>query len=105
MRVLVTGGAGFIGTATVNELHSRGHDRVIFGSTQRPDKESVLGDVRDATAITEAVAHVDAVIHLAGVLGTAETIWNPRPAAETNILGGLNVLEACSQYQTPLVNI
>jgi UDP-glucose 4-epimerase len=61
--------------------------------------------VRDATAVTEAVAHVDAVIHLAGVLGTAETIWNPRPAAETNILGGINILEACAQYQTPLVNI
>jgi UDP-glucose 4-epimerase len=105
MRVLVTGGAGFIGTATVAELRSRGHEPVIFGRTQRPDIESILGDVRDATAVTEAVAHVDAVIHLAGVLGTSETIWNPRPAAETNILGGINVLEACSQYNTPLVNI
>jgi UDP-glucose 4-epimerase len=45
------------------------------------------------------------VIHLAGVLGTQETIKNPRPAAETNILGGLNVLEACAQYDVPLVNI
>lgn len=105
MRVLVTGGAGFIGTAVCAELRSRGHEPVIFGRTQRPDTESVLGDVRDATAVTEAVAHVDACIHLAGVLGTSETIWNPRPAAETNILGGINVLEACSQYNTPLVNI
>jgi len=101
----VTGGAGFIGTAVCNELRSRGHEPVIFGRTQRPDTVSVLGDVRDATAVTEAVAHADACIHLAGVLGTAETIWNPRPAAETNILGGINVLEACSQYGTPLVNI
>jgi UDP-glucose 4-epimerase len=105
VRVLVTGGAGFIGTGVCAELRNRGHEPVIFGRTQRPDTESVLGDVRDATAVTEAVAHADAVIHLAGVLGTAETIWNPRPAAETNILGGINVLEACSQYQTPLVNI
>ena len=105
MKVLVTGGAGFIGTATVSELRDRGHEPVIFGRTHRPDIESILGDIRDATAVTEAVAHVDAVIHLAGVLGTAETIWNPRPAAETNIGGGINVLEACSQYGTPLVNI
>jgi UDP-glucose 4-epimerase len=105
VKVLVTGGAGFIGSGVCAELRSRGHEPVIFGRTQRPDTESILGDVRDATAVTEAVAHVDAVIHLAGVLGTAETIWNPRPAAETNILGGLNVLEACSQYRTPLVNI
>jgi UDP-glucose 4-epimerase len=105
MRVLVTGGAGFIGSAAVDELRSRGHEPVIFGRTQRPDTESVLGDVRDATAVTDAIAHVDACIHLAGILGTAETIWNPRPATETNILGGLNVLEACAQYSTPLVNI
>jgi UDP-glucose 4-epimerase len=105
VKVLVTGGAGFIGSGVCAELRSRGHEPVIFGRTQRPDTESILGDVRDATAVTEAVAHADAVIHLAGVLGTSETIWNPRPAAETNILGGLNVLEACSQYRTPLVNI
>ncbi len=105
MRVLVTGGAGFIGSAVCAELRSRGHEPVIFGRTQRPDTESILGDVRDTTAVTEAVAHADACIHLAGVLGTSETIWNPRPAAETNILGGINVLEACSQYSTPLVNI
>jgi len=65
----------------------------------------VLGDIRDATSVTEAVAHADGVIHLAGVLGTQETINNPRPAAETNILGGLNVFEACAQYNVPLVNI
>ncbi len=105
MRVLVTGGAGFIGTGVCAELRSRGHEPVIFGRTQRPDIESILGDVRDAVSVTEAIAHVDACIHLAGVLGTAETIWNPRPAVETNILGGINVLEACGQYQVPLVNI
>lgn len=105
MKVLVTGGAGFIGSAVCDELRSRGHEPVIFGRTQRPGIVSILGDVRDATAVTEAVAHADAVIHLAGVLGTAETILNPRPAAETNILGGLNVLEACAQYKAPLVNI
>ena len=67
--------------------------------------ELVLGDIRDATAVTEAVAHADGIIHLAGVLGTQETIANPRPAAETNILGGLNVLEAAVQYNIPMVNI
>jgi UDP-glucose 4-epimerase len=105
MRVLVTGGAGFIGTGVCAELRSRGHEPVIFGRTQRPDTESILGDTRDPVAVTEAIAHTDACIHLAGVLGTAETIWNPYPAVETNILGGINVLEACSQYQVPLVNI
>lgn len=105
MKVLVTGGNGFIGRSVVNELRARDHEPVIFDRHQDTPDEFTLGDVRDATAVTEAVAHVDGVIHLAGVLGTQETIANPRPAAETNLLGGLNVLEACTQYKVPLVNI
>jgi UDP-glucose 4-epimerase len=120
VKVLVTGGNGFIGRAVVAELLSRGHvpmvmdrchgdgdsEHEIITVVPRPAGIiGIVGDARDATAVTEAVAHCDAVIHLAGVLGTAETIWNPRPAADTNILGGINVLEACSQYKTPLVNI
>lgn len=106
--VLVTGGNGFIGRYVVEDLTRRGY-RVSVLDTRYREPEAgaqlVLGDIRDATSVTEAVAHADGVIHLAGVLGTQETIKNPRPAAETNILGGLNILEACAQYDVPLVNI
>lgn len=106
-HVLVTGGNGFIGRWTVRLLAERGYEVVVLDTRYREPAagELLLGDIRDATAVTEAVAHVDGVIHLAGVLGTQETIRNPRPAAETNILGGLNVFEACAQYGVPLVNI
>jgi UDP-glucose 4-epimerase len=106
--VLVTGGNGFIGSHVVEELINRGYHVNVLDTRWRPTvlgASLVLGDIRDATSVTEAVAHADGVIHLAGVLGTQETIANPRPAAETNILGGLNVLEACAQYNVPLVNI
>jgi UDP-glucose 4-epimerase len=106
--VLVTGGNGFIGRYVVEELQRRDYEVWVFDTRWRRQVEGshlVLGDIRDATSITEAVAHANGVIHLAGVLGTQETIKNPRPAAETNILGGLNVLEACAQYDVPLVNI
>lgn len=106
--VLVTGGNGFIGRYVVEELLARGRHVTVMDTRYRePVKGAglVFGDIRDATSVTEAVAHADGVIHLAGVLGTQETITNPRPAAETNILGGLNVLEACAQYDIPLVNI
>ncbi|GAA2281632.1 dTDP-glucose 4,6-dehydratase [Nonomuraea roseoviolacea subsp. roseoviolacea] len=63
------------------------------------------GDIRDATAMTELAAHCDAIVHLAAVLGTQETITNPRPAAETNLMGGLNFLEAIAQYDLPGVYI
>lgn len=104
-KIIITGGNGFIGKAAVPELYRRGYEPVIFDRVKYPDHESILGDIRDATAVTEAVAHADGVIHLAGVLGTSEAISNPLPAAETNILGGLNVLQACAQYKIPLVNI
>ena len=102
MRVLVTGGNGFIGRWVCGELNSRGHDAVVLDHSGLADW---LADVRDAVATNEAIAHMDGVIHLAGILGTQETIAHPRPAVDTNIIGGLNVLEACAQYQVPLVNI
>lgn len=114
MKIGITGGAGFIGGYVVDCALSRGHDVVVFDSRGRlPGNmtidfshiETRLGDVRDATAMAELAAHTDGIIHLAACLGTQETISNPRPAAETNIVGGLNFLEACTQYDIPGVYI
>lgn len=117
MKIGITGGAGFIGGHVTEVALERGHDVVVFDSRGRAPHPEVmelqqslrvetrLGDVRDATAMAELAAHVDGIIHLAACLGTQETIRNPRPAAETNIVGGLNFLEACSQYDIPGVYI
>jgi UDP-glucose 4-epimerase len=108
MKTLVTGGSGFIGRYVVEALQEKGFDPLVLDPHPTGGNEGVevfLGDIRDPVAVTEAMAHSEAWIHLGGVLGTAETIFNPRPAAETNILGGLNVLEAASQYDLPGVNI
>lgn len=106
-KVLVTGGAGFIGTYVVERLLAEGIEPVVFDHQTPPlsDHESFFGDIRDEVSVFEAVAHVDGVIHLAGVLGTQETIAHPKPAIMTNIGGALNVLEACTKYGVPLVNI
>lgn len=109
MKVLVTGGQGFIGQYTVEELLKRGHTPVVFDvrdlNVRPKDTEFMTGDIRDDVSVTEAFAHCDAFIHLAGVLGTQETIKNPKPAANTNILGGLNILMSAAQYDVPGVNI
>lgn len=107
MKVLVTGGAGFIGGYVVDALNGQGHEPLIFDHLGRGGRgnEVFLGDIRDATAVTEAMAHADSWIHLAGVLGTQETVRNPRPAVETNMIGAVNVLEAAAQYDLPGVNI
>lgn len=111
MKVGITGGQGFIGTHITNELLSKGHQVVVFdrhnhmhaGAMEQTGVEFFQGDVRDSTAVVELAAHVDGIIHMAAVLGTQETIQNPRPSAETNILGSLNVFEAANQYDLPVV--
>lgn len=106
-KVGVTGGAGFIGRYVCEKLQKNGYIPVIFDHQKRSDEdytagcELFLGDVRDNTAVTEFAAHVDGIIHLAAVLGTQETIKDPRPAAESNLQGGLNFLEACAKYDLP----
>ena len=104
MKILITGGAGFIGSYVVEKCIERGHEPVIFDHYNRQEEYPcpvILGDVRDEVAVTEAMAHVDAWIHLAAVLGTQETIDNPRPAAQSNLMGGLNMLAAAKQYNLP----
>lgn len=106
MKVGVTGGNGFIGTHICNELRSRGHEVLVLdhkGRCNGAGDPVMLADVRDSSAVKELAAHVDGVIHLAAVLGTQETIGDPGPAAEVNILGGVNVLGACKHYSIPLV--
>lgn len=110
MKVLVTGASGFIGGHTIDALIAAGAEVVAFDHHRKPREwptgvEFFLGDVRDDVAVTEAMAHADAWIHLAAVLGTQETIFNPRPAAHSNLTGGLNVLEAAAQYDLPGVYI
>lgn len=110
-KIGVTGGAGFIGRYVCEELLSKGYTPVIFDhhakdtSEYTEDCEVFIGDVRDEVAMTEFAAHVDGMIHLAAVLGTQETVKNPRPAARSNLEGGLNFLEACAQYDIPGVYI
>jgi UDP-glucose 4-epimerase len=100
MIIGITGGGGFIGSWVRQEIEKRGHQALVLDHKNRGD---LLGDVRDRTIVFEFAAHVDAVIHLAAVLGTAETIDEPMPAAETNILGTVNVFDAAARYGLPTV--
>jgi UDP-glucose 4-epimerase len=106
MKIAITGGKGFIGSYVVEQLKANGHSVVIFdhrGKVGANTEEWMLGDVRDEAAVMELAAHVDGIIHLAAVLGTVETIKRPIPAAVTNLIGTLNVFEAASHYNLPVV--
>ena len=67
--------------------------------------EVFVGDIRDKNAVSAAVSTCEGAINLAGLLGTAEAVDNPFPAAESNILGGLNFLEACREHKKRGVQI
>jgi UDP-glucose 4-epimerase len=94
--ILVTGGAGFIGTAVCKELEKRGMDAVIYDGTS---------DVRDGELLRKRSQGADAIINLAGILGTAETVGEEYEAAEVNILGALNVFDVARDLGIPVVQI
>lgn len=100
MRVLVTGGAGFIGGWVCSELSNQGHAVRTMDICNDPGQ-----DVRDPEAVAAHLYHADAVIHLAAILGTQETVDDPIPVAETNLIGSLNVFEEAVVQDKPVVYI
>jgi nucleoside-diphosphate-sugar epimerase len=95
MRVLVTGGTGYLGRAIVRALAARGHEPVVFArqaSRSGVTVETIDGDVRDRTALRRAAFGVDAIVHAAALV----SIWHPRPTTfdEVNVGGLEATLEA-----------
>ncbi|HTW85981.1 MAG TPA: NAD(P)-dependent oxidoreductase [Candidatus Sulfotelmatobacter sp.] len=109
MRVLVTGGLGFIGAWTARVLLEGGHavrvfdlhaDRVLFDQLVGPrsgEVELTQGDITDAEAVSRAVAGCEGVVHLAAVLLPVAR-QNPLLGARINVLGTLHVFEAAKQH-------
>ena len=104
MNVLVTGGAGFIGSSLVRSLVADGHAvRVLDDfSTGRPgnldgvdgDLEVLEGDLRDPAAVAKAVTGAEVVYHLAALPSVARSVADPRASHEVNVSGTLNLLLA-----------
>ena len=104
MKVLVTGGAGFIGTNLVKLLLDQGYYvRVLddFSAGQKEyladlDVQVVEGDVRDTDAVAAALVGMSGVVHLAAQAGgVPSSLQDPRRDCEVNFIGTLNLLEAC----------
>jgi UDP-glucose 4-epimerase len=100
MKVLVTGGAGFIGSHTVDLLLKEGYDvrvldNISTGKASNLDKrvELIIGSVMDINIVKEAVQQCDAVIHLAALVSVPESIKNPLDTYSINTMGFANVLD------------
>lgn len=98
MRVLVTGSSGFIGRHLVAELEARGHVAVPY---DRPH------DVCDPDRLRFAchASRAEAIVHLAGMLGTPELLGSEHEAARVNVLGAVNVYDVAAGHGIPVVQI
>jgi len=114
MQILITGGAGFIGSHLADDCLHRGHGvRVldnlspqVHGDSDRPaylhpDVELVRGDVRDPEAVRRALAGVDAVFHLASAVGVGQSMYEIAHYTSTNNLGTAVLLEALIERPVP----
>jgi dTDP-glucose 4,6-dehydratase len=111
--VLVTGGAGFVGSHLCKELLDRGYQVTCYdsldptlmnprtleflGLSNRSAFQRVEGNVLDFSAVARAVKGHDAVIHAAAIASVDRSIKSPRDAVETSVMGTLNVLEAARE--------
>lgn len=107
-KVLITGGSGFIGASLVKKLgelgirvriFDRSNDRATVAAVagEMAELDWVQGDIRDADAVSAAVAGCDGIVHLAGLL-TPQCRDNPVLGAEVNLIGGLHVFQAAHQH-------
>lgn len=102
MRILVTGGGGFIGSNLVDRLILAGHDPVVIddfstgleGNLAGTDVEIHRGSILDRSALRTAMQGVEAVVHLAAIPSVPRSVAAPEPSHEANATGTLRVLEA-----------
>lgn len=100
MKVLVTGGGGFLGQAIVRQLLARGDSVSVINRSAYPELEALgvtchRGDIADAQAVLTAVGGVDAVIHVAAKAGPG--LYAPDFVA-ANVVGTANVIDACRRH-------
>lgn len=107
MKVLVTGGSGFIGSTLVRLLLQEGHEVSVLDSLVSGFRENLqglrlsrltIGDIRDPSIIEKCMEGMEVVFHLAASVGNTRGIDHPHIDATTNLVGTLNVLESMRRH-------
>jgi len=116
--ILITGGAGFIGSNLADRLAAEGHSVIVYDALSRPGVErnlrwlqdrhhnrieAIIGDIRDEAAVAQAARRAKAVFHLAAQVAVTTSMVDPRDDFEINIRGTLNVLDALRDTKTPVI--
>jgi len=110
LKVLITGGSGFIGSHLIDSFLKVGYETVVFDNFSSGKIENIRqymsnksfqlikGDVRNPEDVEEAVKGVDAVYHLAAIVNIPLSIENPLLIEDVNVRGTLNLLEASVKH-------
>jgi UDP-glucose-4-epimerase GalE len=100
LRVLVVGGAGYIGSHAARALRRRSYEVIIYDNLSTGHAalaqgfELIVGDISDSAGLTSALRRVDAVMHFAACAYVGESVANPRKYFQNNVVGGLALLNA-----------
>jgi nucleoside-diphosphate-sugar epimerase len=100
MKILISGGRGFVGYYVCKKFKEMGHEVIVLSNLSHPSRktdgmEYIYGDVRYAYDIDKAVESVDIVIHLAAKIHVDRSREFSQPYFDVNILGTYNVLDTC----------
>lgn len=108
-RILVTGGAGYIGSHTVQQLLKRGHEVTVYDNLSAGHRQAVpaeclvVGDLRDIDHLDQllVVNRIEAVIHFAAQALVGESVQNPAKYYSENLIYTLNLLDRCRRNGIP----
>src|SRR5438270_586004 len=115
--ILITGGAGFIGSNLADRLAGEGHEIIIYDALSRPGVERnlawlkarhgprithIAGDIRDEDEVVRAAAEAGAVFHMAAQVAVTSSLADPREDFDINIRGTINLLDAVRARSEPV---
>ena len=102
MKILVTGGSGFLGSHVADALSKKGHQVTIFDKKKsvwkRSDQKISIGNIVDSNALERVIKKVDAIYHFAGLANLDIALKEPLKSVNYNILGTVKTLELAKKY-------